>query len=129
MKTNDKDILKTPGLRENPFSVPEGYFSSFKKGVIICKEPRKSLDWKSFGYGIAAAASFALLAITGIRHSDINDFQEEIDSIDLLVFSDMSTESYLDLMAVYEEDVLTEEDIIEYLIHEETSIENFEENE
>ena len=41
----------------------------------------------------------------------------------------MSTESYLDLMAVYEEDVLTEEDIIEYLIHEETSIENFEENE
>lgn len=129
MKTDDKDILKTPGLRENPFSVPEGYFSSFKKGVIICKEPRKSADWKKYGYGIIAAASFALLAVTGIQLSNMTETQEEIDTIDLLVFSDMSTDAYIELMAVYEEDVLTEEDIIEYLIHEETSIENFEENE
>ena len=126
MKTNDKDILKTPRLRENPYSVPEGYFSTFKKDVITRKEPKKTIDWKKFGYGIAAAASFALLAVTGVRLAETNDIQEEIDSIDLIVFSDMSTETYLDLMAVYEEDELTEEEIIEYLINEETSLEHIE---
>ena len=58
--------------------------------------------------------------------SDGRDTQEEMDSIDLMVFSDMSTESYYDLIAVYEEDGLTEEDIIEYLIHDEISLENIE---
>lgn len=47
-----------------------------------------------------------------------------IDSIDLMVFSDMSTESYYDLVAIYDEEDLTEEDIIEYLINSETSLEN-----
>lgn len=126
MRTDDKDILKTPRLRENPYSVPEGYFSTFKKDVITRKEPKKTIDWKKFGYGIAAAASFALLAVTGVRLAETNDIQEEIDSIDLIVFSDMSTETYLDLMAVYEEDELTEEEIIEYLINEETSLEHIE---
>jgi hypothetical protein len=126
MRTDDKDILKTPRLRENPYSVPEGYFSTFKKDVITRKEPKHVLDWRKFGYGIVAAASFALLAVTGIRLAETNDIQEDIDSIDLLVFSDMSTETYLDLMAVYEEDELTEEEIIEYLINEETSLEHIE---
>ena len=126
MRTDDKDILKTPRLRENPYSVPEGYFSTFKKDVITRKEPKKTIDWKKFGYGIAAAASFALLAVTGVRLAETNDIQEEIDIIDLIVFSDMSTETYLDLMAVYEEDELTEEEIIEYLINEETSLEHIE---
>lgn len=126
MMTDDKDILKTPRLRENPYSVPEGYFSTFKKDVITRKEPKKTIDWKKFGYGIAAAASFALFAVTGVRLAETNDIQEEIDSIDLIVFSDMSTETYLDLMAVYEEDELTEEEIIEYLINEETSLEHIE---
>ena len=126
MRTDDKDILKTPRLRENPYSVPEGYFSTFKKDVITRKEPKKTIDWKKFGYGIAAAASFTLLAVTGVRLAETNDIQEEIDSIDLIVFSDMSTETYLDLMAVYEEDELTEEEIIEYLINEETSLEHIE---
>jgi hypothetical protein len=126
MRTDDKDILKTPRLRENPYSVPEGYFSSFKKDVITRKEPKKTIDWKKFGYGIAAAASFTMLAVTGVRLAETNDIQEEIDSIDLIVFSDMSTETYLDLMAVYEEDELTEEEIIEYLINEETSLEHIE---
>jgi hypothetical protein len=126
MRTDDKDILKTPRLRENPYSVPEGYFSTFKKDVITRKEPKKTIDWKKFGYGIAAAASFTMLAVTGVRLAETNDIQEEIDSIDLIVFSDMSTETYLDLMAVYEEDELTEEEIIEYLINEETSLEHIE---
>ena len=70
MRTDDKDILKTPRLRENPYSVPEGYFSSFKKDVITRKEPKKTIDWKKFGYGIAAAASFALLPVFGrLEHS------------------------------------------------------------
>ena len=129
MKTDDKDILKTPGLRENPFSVPEGYFSSFKKDVIICTEPRKTFDWKKYSYGIIAAASFALLAVTGIQLSNMTETQEEIDTIDLLVFSDMSTDAYIELMAVYEKEELTDEEIIEYLIYEETSLENIETHE
>lgn len=125
MKTDGKDILKTPGLKDNPFSVPEGYFTTFKTEMHVPEKPGKSLDWRKLGTGIAVAASFALLVTAGLQTLR-TDSQEEFDSIDLMVFSDMSTESYYDLMAIYEEEELTEEDIIEYLIHSETSLENIE---
>lgn len=70
------------------------------------------------------AASLALLVTAGLQTSRREDPQEMIDSIDLMVFSDMSTESYYDLVAIYDEEDLTEEDIIEYLINSETSLEN-----
>ncbi len=126
MKTEDKDILKTPELKKNPFSVPEGYFSSVRKDILVSKRVAAGHSWKKFGAYAAVAASLALLIATGIRMSGVGDTQEEMDSIDLMVFSDMSTESYYDLIAVYEEDGLTEEDIIEYLIHDEISLENIE---
>lgn len=126
MKTKDKDILKTPELRENPFSVPEGYFSSVRKEILVGKRTAGSKGWRKVGAYAAVAASFALIIATGIRMSRAEYTQEEMDSIDLMVFSDMSTESYYDLIAVYEEEGLTEEDIIEYLIHDEISLDNIE---
>lgn len=128
MKTDDKDILKTARLKENPFSVPEGYFSSFKSTVFAYEKPKKGHDLKRFGLGVAAA-SLVLLAVTGIRLSKSGCSNEDIDSIDLIVFSDMCIETCLDLMAVHEEQELTEEDIIEYLIQEETLHEHIEANE
>ena len=126
MKIDGNDILKTPELKEGPFSVPEGYFTTFKKDMLAAERQKSGIEWRRLGAGIAVAASLALLVTAGLQTSRREDPQEMIDSIDLMVFSDMSTESYYDLIAIYEEDDLTEEDIIEYLINSETSLENIE---
>lgn len=126
MKIDGNDILKTPELKECPFSVPEGYFTSLKKDILSAQREKNGFEWKRIGAGIAVAASLALLVTASLQTSRREDPQEMIDSIDLMVFSDMSTESYYDLIAIYEEDDLTEEDIIEYLINSETSLENIE---
>ena len=124
MKIDGNDILKTPELKECPFSVPEGYFTTFKKDMLAAERQKSGIEWKRLGAGIAVAASLALLVTAGLQTSRRGDPQEMIDSIDLMVFSDMSTESYYDLVAIYDEEDLTEEDIIEYLINSETSLEN-----
>lgn len=124
MKIDGNDILKTRELKECPFSVPEGYFTTFKKDMLAAERQKSGIEWRRLGAGIAVAASLALLVTAGLQTSRREDPQEMIDSIDLMVFSDMSTESYYDLVAIYDEEDLTEEDIIEYLINSETSLEN-----
>jgi anti-sigma-K factor RskA len=104
--------------------VPEGYFTTFKKDMLAAERQKSGIEWRRLGAGIAVAASLALLVTAGLQTSRREDPQEMIDSIDLMVFSDMSTESYYDLVAIYDEEDLTEEDIIEYLINSETSLEN-----
>ena len=126
----DKDILKIPELRENPFNVPDGYFTSTRK-VILEAGSRSSRKRKGYGpYIIAAAASLAFIIIAGTggvlsREEASGDY----DNIDLLVFSDISEGSYYDLHALNEPAELTEEEIIEYLIYTGTTLENIESNE
>ena len=126
MKRYDNDKLKNPKLREMPFTVPEGYFSDFKEKVSVSKGyARSSRQNRRY---IAIAASFALLlgigfgAVRGLTKTD------EYNEIDLMVLSDISAESYYDLLS-YEEGELTEEDIIDYLIDSGHDIDDLEPNE
>jgi hypothetical protein len=116
MKRNDKDILTAPELREMPFTVPEGYFKTFKSNVTFpdsCIEHPKKMK---VGRYIAIAASFALLAGIGWRITSDTVKQDQAGDIDLMVLSEMSIENYYDFLASHEEDELTNEDIIEYLL-------------
>ena len=122
------DILKDAKLKETPFTVPEGYFSDFKEKVSISQGCRIMPRQSHRGRYIAIAASFALLigiglgSLSGLRNSD------EYNDIDLMVLSDVSAESYYDLLS-YENSELTEEDIIEYLIDSGQDIHEIEPNE
>ena len=128
MRRNDMDILKDAKLKETPFTVPEGYFSDFKEKVSISQGYRMLPRQSHRGRYIAIAASFALLigiglgSLSGLRNSD------EYNDIDLMVLSDVSAESYYDLLS-YENNELTEEDIIEYLIDSGQDIHEIEPNE
>ena len=128
MKRDDKDILKDPKLKENPFTVPEGYFSDFKERTSVSQGHRLSPRRNHGGRYIAIAASFALLlgigmaSIKGLRSSD------EYNEMDLMVLSDISAESYYDLLS-YDDEELTEDDIIAYLIDSGQDINDLEPNE
>lgn len=128
MRRNDMDILKDAKLKETPFTVPEGYFSDFKEKVSISQSCRMLPRQSHRGRYIAIAASFALFigiglgSLSGLRNSD------EYNDIDLMVLSDVSAESYYDLLS-YENSELTEEDIIEYLIDSGQDIHEIEPNE
>ena len=124
MKT-EKDILKgNAHLKEMPFSTPEGYLDELKSQMKVCQKPaavHKPAFWR-FTPQIAMAAAFALLLAVGgfflDRRSD-PDFTQE----DYIVFSDEMTNTisygYEDLYA----DVLTEDDIIEYLVYSDIDFE------
>lgn len=129
MKKEEKDILKRPELRENPFLIPDGYIASFKNKASCSHAPKYSSVSKRVGTYIAVAASIILMALAGIDLIQKLSPSDDYDSIDLLVFSDMSTESGYDLQAMYEEEELTDEEIIEYLIYIGTPIESLESNE
>ena len=124
MKT-EKDILKdNPRLKEMPFSTPESYFEELKSQMKVSSRPEvvHRPAFRRFTPLIALAAAFALfLAVGGIflKKSQEMDFSEE----DYIVFSDEITNTILygseDLYA----DVLTEDDIMEYLIYSDIDLE------
>lgn len=128
---NDNDILKKPELRERPYEVPEGYFTSVKEVIRTAdRTTGNSRRRQNVGlYIMAAAASLALLILAGTGVLSKPETGEYYDSIDLLVFSDISEESYYDLQAMSEPEELTEDDIIEYLIYTGTTLESIESNE
>lgn len=128
MKRDDMDILKDPKLKVNPFTVPEGYFSDFKEKVSVSQSYKIPTGESISRRYIAIAASFALLlgiglgSLSGLRNAD------EYNDIDLMVLSDVSAESYYDLLS-YDDGELSEEDIIEYLIDSGQDINDIEPNE
>lgn len=128
MKKEDKDILKDPKLKETPFTVPEGYFSDFKKRTTVSQGHRLSPRQNHGGRYIAIAASFALLL--GIGMASIKGLwsSDEYNEVDLMVLSDISAESYYDLLS-YDDEELTEDDIIAYLIDSGQDINDLEPNE
>lgn len=126
---NEKDILGRPELRKNPYTVPDGYFNSVKKSIRITDHSVCSRRHGTWPYILAIAASFALLFLAGAGVLSRQQDMVEYDSIDLLVFSDISEESYYDLQAMSEPEELSEEEIIEYLIYTGTTLESIETNE
>lgn len=128
MKDKDKDILaENLGLRKMPFSVPEGYFETFKDSV----RPYEKCEVIPFRNRIrpylALAAMFVLLVTAGTLFLRNTTDSDEFSQEDFLVFSGnlINTEYYeeFDQLAVAD---IADEDIIEYLIYSGISAEEIE---
>ncbi len=102
MKTEEKDILQNRGLKQTPYDVPEGYFSSLEQNL-------KSIPWqnteKVTPY-IAIAATFALIMAAGGFFVGKSWTENNI------------AEQYAE--------AVTEDDILEYLIYTGVEIEELE---
>lgn len=127
MKTDNKDILKENlNLKDMPFSVPEGYFESFKKEVRIPQTP--SL-WKRFAPYASVAAAFLLIVSVGTLILEKTLSENDITQEDYILFSDnmMNTIAYeMDSEYRLAEAEINDDDIINYLIYSGISAEEIE---
>ncbi|MBP3563405.1 MAG: hypothetical protein J6J54_03165 [Bacteroidales bacterium] len=129
MKQTDKDILKDVAeLRRMPYSVPEGYFDTFRREM---KKPQTQVVslWSRIMPYASVAAVFIFLVSAGTfileRTTDTRDFTQE----DYILFSENF--SLNTIYQVHEETQLADasladEDIIEYLIYTGVSAEEIE---
>ena len=124
MKT-EKDILKSaPELKNLPYSIPDGYFDRLKAEVMADvreREERQRPFIARLAPYVAVAAAFAFLVTAGtfILEKTTRSTQSEMD--EFYFYSNMIpvTDPYAveTIQVDYEEDILEDEDIIEYLIY------------
>ena len=124
MKDLQRDILQEASLKNSPYSVPEGYFESFKEKAVTFSKPAKvaPLQFKRIlTAAISMAAMFILMVTGGTMFLKRVTAEEDLTQEDYIVFTD----GYFDL-EMYETDGMAEqyadasvskEDIIEYLIY------------
>lgn len=119
----DKDILQNPGLKSNPYGLPEGYMESLKEKAmkypqpvrVPARERRRVLT-----YIISIAASFLLVITAGTLLSIWSSVEEGMTQEDYIVFSDGY--SFLEIYETMEEEqyadaYVSDDDVIEYLIY------------
>jgi hypothetical protein len=121
MKPAEKDILRdNPQLKAMPFETPSGYFETLKDG-LKAGGIQPSVWIRTAPY-VALAAMFTVLVAAGgffLTGYGEDEFTEE----DYIVFSeDMTNTIFYDSDLQYA-DALTEDDIIEYLIHSDVDVE------
>ena len=120
MKTYDHDILASHNeLKKMPYSVPEGYFDSFKSEMSATLRTKRHPTWKPVASYVAAAASLALLLTLGITMSGPK-VGDDTTLEDYILFSDNMINTSIYDASAYEqmaEAELRDEDIIEYLIY------------
>lgn len=127
MKKENDILNNNPDLKQMPFSVPEGYFESFrieKQAVSI-----KTDLWTRVAPYAAMAAVFVLLVTVGNFLLEKSTTEYIMTEEDYILFSDnaMNTITY---EMVYGDHVaeaeLMDEDIINYLIYTGVSAEEIE---
>ena len=114
------DILKDrTELKQMPFSVPEGYFDSFKNANAVPVAKRVSL-WNRMAPYAAMAAVFVSLVAAGTFLLERSTPQYQMTEEDYVMFADnmMNTIAYeMEYGEQIAEADLSEEDIINYLIY------------
>ena len=116
----EKDILKDRvELKQMPFSVPEGYFDSFKAEA---KKPMvRKLNFREMVMPyVAVAAVFIFLVTAGTFLLENATPRYQMTEEDYMMFSDnmMTTIAYeMEYGAQYAEANISDEDIINYLIY------------
>lgn len=114
------DILKDcTELKQMPFSVPEGYFDSFKNANAVPVAKRVSL-WNRMVPYVAMAAVFVSLVAAGTFFLERSTPQYQMTEEDYVMFADnmMNTIAYeMEYGEQIAEADLSEEDIINYLIY------------
>lgn len=123
------DILKDcTELKQMPFSVPEGYFDSFKNANAVPVAKRVSL-WNRMVPYVAMAAVFVSLVAAGTFFLERSTPQYQMTEEDYVMFADnmMNTIAYeMEYGDQIAEADLSEEDIINYLIYTGVSAEAIE---
>ena len=121
MKDQVQDILTTQKvLKESPFTVPAGYFESFKAETARTATAPVVSPWRRSIPYMAVAASLAFLLSVGTFVQNSIGSRNSITDEDYILFSNsfVSTAEY-DSSDSYQfaEAELMDEDIIEYLIY------------
>ena len=124
MKT-EKDILKSaPELKNLPYSIPDGYFDRLKAEVVTNVREREERQRPFIARlapyaAVAAAFVFLVTAGTFLLERTTRATQSEMD--EFYFYSNMIpvTDPYAveTIKVDYENDILEDEDIIEYLIY------------
>lgn len=117
-KENDilKDCLE---LRQMPYSVPEGYFETFKSEAVRPVVRRLNF-WNRFAPYAAMAAVFVFLVTAGTFLLERSTPQYQMTEEDYMMFSDniMTTIAYeMEYGYQLAEAEISDEDIINYLIY------------
>ncbi len=125
MKEMKRDILaETPELKSLPYSVPEGYFNSFKDQMRPYGKVRR--PWRKMVSYASAAASVVLFVGAGLLLTQRAPYETEFTQEDFLVFSGaFDNAEYYDASQLAEAE-MSNEDIIDYLIYSGISIEEIE---
>lgn len=117
MKEICKDILaERTELRKQPYSVPEGYFETFKSEMKPYQEQKFTLTARLAPY-VSMAAVFAFLVTAGTLFLKKSTPYDDLTQEDFLVFSTaMANTEYYEMDQIADAG-LADEDIIEYLIY------------
>lgn len=125
------DILKDRReLKQMPFSVPEGYFDEMRDKVKMTARPAEMErhTYKGTILKISVAAILAAVVTIGLMMFQKTEVEDPFTEEDYIVFSDCMTST------IYEVDIdmyadayaMTEDDILEYLIYSDYTIEEIE---
>ena len=121
MKDQVQDILTTQKvLKESPFTVPAGYFESFKAETVKKASIPVASPWRRSIPYMAVAASLAFLLSVGSFIQNSISSKNRITDEDYILFSNsfISTAEYDGEEAYhFAEAEIMDEDIIEYLIY------------
>ena len=128
MKEKNRDILAdNPKLKEQVYSVPDGYFSGFKAGMTPYASVEPSLARSLVPY-LSMAAVFIFLVTAGTFFLQQTTPADEFTQEDFILYS-----SNISGIGLYEEEPdqladagIADEDIIEYLIYSGISAEEIE---
>lgn len=128
MKEKNRDILAdNPKLKEQVYSVPDGYFSEFKAGMTPYAYVEPSLARRLVPY-LSMAAVFIFLVTAGTFFLQQTTPADEFTQEDFILYS-----SNISGIGLYEEEPdqladagIADEDIIEYLIYSGISAEEIE---
>ena len=128
MKEKNRDILAdNPKLKEQVYSVPDGYFSGFKAGMTPYASVEPSLARRLVPY-LSMAAVFIFLFTAGTFFVQQTTPADEFTQEDFILYS-----SNISGIGLYEEEPdqladagIADEDIIEYLIYSGISAEEIE---
>ena len=128
MKEKNRDILAdNPKLKEQVYSVPDGYFSGFKAGMTPYASVEPSLARRLVPY-LSMAAVFIFLFTAGTFFLQQTTPADEFTQEDFILYS-----SNISGIGLYEEEPdqladagIADEDIIEYLIYSGISAEEIE---
>jgi hypothetical protein len=103
-------------LRKQPYSVPEGYFDTFKSQMRPYEKQQVTLAARLVPY-VSIAAVFVFLVTVGTLFLKKSTPYDDLTQEDFLVFSTtMANTEYYEMDQIADAG-LADEDIIEYLIY------------